>query len=220
MATNLDLQEQEQLDELKAFWNRYGNLILWLLTLVLAGFAAFNGWNWWEREQAAKAAAMFDEMEQAAQASDAEKSALIFNDLKERFPRTTFAQQAGLLAARVQVDKSLPDAARKSLEWVAEKASDPSYKALAQLRLSGLLIDAKAYDEALSLLAKVDQAEFLALAEDRRGDVLLAQGEKAEAVAAWQKAYAAMEEKQDYRRIVDAKLTAQAAAPQASGAAK
>ncbi|MFZ2988717.1 YfgM family protein [Ideonella sp.] len=220
MATNLDLQEQEQLDELKAFWNRYGNLILSLLTLVLAGFAAFNGWNWWEREQAAKAAAMFDEMEQAAQASDAEKSALIFNDLKERFPRTTFAQQAGLLAARVQVDKSLPDAARKSLEWVAEKAADPSYKALAQLRLSGLLIDAKAFDEALALLAKVDQAEFLALAEDRRGDVLLAQGKKAEAVAAWQKAYAAMEEKQDYRRIVDAKLTAQAAAPQASGVAK
>lgn len=220
MATNLDLQEQEQLDELKAFWNRYGNLITWLFTLVLAGFAAFNGWNWWEREQAAKAAAMFDEMEQAAQASDAEKSALIFNDLKERFPRTTFAQQAGLLAARVQVDKSLPDAARKSLEWVAEKASDPSYKALAQLRLSGLLIDAKAFDEALALLAKVDQAEFLALAEDRRGDVLLAQGKKAEAVVAWQKAYAAMEEKQDYRRIVDAKLTAQAAAPQASGVAK
>ncbi len=220
MATNLDLQEQEQLDELKAFWNRYGNLILSLLTLVLAGFAAFNGWNWWEREQAAKAAAMFDEMEQAAQVSDVEKSALIFNDLKERFPRTTFAQQAGLLAARVQVDKSLPDAARKSLEWVAEKASDPSYKALAQLRLSGLLIDAKAFDEALALLAKVDQAEFLALAEDRRGDVLLAQGKKAEAVAAWQKAYAAMEEKQDYRRIVDAKLTAQAAAPQASGVAK
>ena len=49
MATPLDLQEQEQIDQLKAFWNQYGNLITWTLTLALAGFAAWNGWNWWQR---------------------------------------------------------------------------------------------------------------------------------------------------------------------------
>jgi predicted negative regulator of RcsB-dependent stress response len=53
MASALDLQEQEQLDNLKAFWNQYGNLITWtLLTLaLLAGFAGWNGWNWYQRDQ-------------------------------------------------------------------------------------------------------------------------------------------------------------------------
>ena len=46
MASPLDLQEQEQLHELNAFFNQNGNLITWTLTLALAGFAAWNGWNW------------------------------------------------------------------------------------------------------------------------------------------------------------------------------
>ena len=45
MATSLDLQEQEQVDALKAFWKQYGNLITWVLTLALAAFAAWNGWQ-------------------------------------------------------------------------------------------------------------------------------------------------------------------------------
>ena len=60
MASPLDLQEQEQVDALKAFWKQYGNLITWTLTLVLAGFAAWNGWNWWQREQGVKAGAFRD----------------------------------------------------------------------------------------------------------------------------------------------------------------
>jgi predicted negative regulator of RcsB-dependent stress response len=65
-----------------------------------------------------------------------------------------------------------------------------------------------------------------ALVADRRGDVLLAQGKTAEARAAYQAAYKAMDEKIDYRRLVEAKLTALGAAPtprpppRASGAAK
>ena len=81
MASNLDLQEQEQLDELKAFWKQYGNLITWTLTLALAGLAAFNGWNWWQREQGAKAAAMYDELDRAGLACNVEQAARVFGDL-------------------------------------------------------------------------------------------------------------------------------------------
>ena len=65
MATSLDLQEQEQLDSLKAFWQRWGNLLTWGVIAVLAGFAAWNGWNWYQRDQAVKAAALFDELDRA-----------------------------------------------------------------------------------------------------------------------------------------------------------
>ena len=37
-----DLQEQEQLDELKAWWGKYGNLILTVATVVLLAFAALQ----------------------------------------------------------------------------------------------------------------------------------------------------------------------------------
>jgi predicted negative regulator of RcsB-dependent stress response len=226
MATQLDLQEQEQIDELKAFWKQYGNLITWVLVVVLGGYAGFNGWNWWQRDQALKASAMYDELDRAVQAGDAPKAARVFADLKERYPRTAFTQQAGLLAAKLQYDKGEADAARASLAWVAEHASEDEYKTVARLRLAGVLADAKQYDEALKQLdaAKAGK-EFEALVADRRGDILLAQGKKDEAKAAYLAAWKAMPSTLDYRRLVEAKLTALGASPEApqaaaSGAAK
>lgn len=223
MATNLDLQEQEQLDQLKAFWSRYGNLISWTLTLVLAGFAAWNGWNWWQAKQALQASAMFDELDRAVQAGDADKAAKVFGDMKDKYAGTTYTQQGGLLTAKLQADKGKADDAQATLGWVADKAGDDEYRALAHLRLAGLLLDKKAYDEALKQLDAVSSAPFAGLVEDRRGDILAAQGKKAEAIKAYQAAWKAMDTQLEYRRVVDAKLTALGAAPEAekpaSGAA-
>ena len=219
MATQLDLQEQEQLDALKAFWNKQGNLITWTLVIALGGFGAWNGWNWWQRDQAAKAGAMFDELDRAAQNNDAERSLRVFTDLKDRFPRTAYAQQAGLLAAKVQVAKGQTDAAKASLTWVAENAVEEEIRTIARLRLAAVLADAKQYDEALKALDAAKVEGFEGLVADRRGDVLMAMGKSSEAKAAWLQAYRSMGEKVDYRRLVEAKLTAAGVAPDADAPA-
>jgi predicted negative regulator of RcsB-dependent stress response len=219
MATHLDLQEQEQVDALKAFWQQYGNLITWALVAALLVYAGITGWQWWQREQATHAGAMFDEFERAANAGDVDKTARVFADLKERYPRTAYAQQAGMLAAKVQFDKGKLDDARASLGWVVDHAIEQDYRALARLRLAALLLDAKQYDEALKQLDGVGAGAFAALAADRRGDVLLAQGKKDEARAAYQLAFNSMDDKVEYRRLVDAKLTALGAAPAVAPAA-
>lgn len=219
MAQPLDLQEQEQLDALKSFWKSYGNLITWALIAALAAYAGLNGWNWWQRSQATQAAAMFDELERAAQAGDAQRAGTIFGDLKERYPRTVYAEQGGLAAARVQFDAGQADAAKASLGWVADNASEEEYKTVARLRLAGLLLQAKDYDAALKQLDAAKAPTFAALVADRRGDVLLAQGKADEARVAYQTAWKAMDEKVEYRRLIDAKLTALGAAPDAAAKA-
>ncbi len=213
MATSLDLQDQEQLDALKAFWKQYGNLITWVLILALGGFAAWNGWNWWQRDQGVKAAAMFEELDRAAAAGDADKAGRVFNDLKDRYPRTAFAQQGALLAAKLQFDKSQLDAAKASLAWAAGNAADDEYRSIARLRLAALLAQDKKYDEALKQLDEAKSPSFEALVADRRGDVLLAQGKADQARAAYQTAWAAMDDKLDYKRVVEAKLVSLGAAP-------
>jgi predicted negative regulator of RcsB-dependent stress response len=227
MATQLDLQEQEQLDAIKAFWNKQGNLITWTLVLALGAFAAWNGWNYWQREQAVKAAAMFEELDRAAQAGDADKAGRVFADMKSRYPGTAFTQQGALTAAKVQAAKGQADAAKASLAWVAESAVEDEVRTIARLRLAALQLDAKQFDEALKTLDTAKTEGFEALVADRRGDVLAAQGKPKEARAAYEAAYAAMSEKVDYRRLIEAKLTAMGAAPAAapvqaaaSGAAK
>jgi predicted negative regulator of RcsB-dependent stress response len=208
MATHLDLEEQEQIDRVKAFWARYGNLITWLLVLVLGAYAAWNGWNWWQREQAAKAGALYDEVDKAAQAADAATAAAIFKTMQERFGRTPFTQQAGLLVAKVQQDAKQADAAQSTLAWVAANAPEDEYRTIALLRLAGLQLEQKKFDDALKSLDGAKAKTFEALVADRRGDVLLAQGKSEEAKAAYTQAWKAMDAKVEYRRLIDAKLAA------------
>lgn len=227
MASHLDLEEQEQLDQLKHFWNTYGNLISWVLIAVFGTIAAMNGWQYWQRSQSAKASALYDEVERAVQAGDLARAEHGFNDARDKYGSTTFAQQAGLLLAQAAVDKGKTDTARGALTWVADKSSDEGYQAIARLRLASLLIESKSYDQALKQLDAGFPADFAPLVADRRGDIYNLQGKKDQARAEYTKAWQGLGERDDYRRMVEVKLTALgvdtkslAPAPKAAGSAK
>jgi predicted negative regulator of RcsB-dependent stress response len=203
---NLDLEEQEQIDQLKHFWAQYGNLITWTLILVMGGFAAWNGWNWWQRNQSVKAAALYDEIERAADARDVEKTERALADMKEQFGTTSFAAQGALLASQSLFEAGRPDNAKAALNWVANQAKDDSYQAVARLRLAGVLLQEKAFDEALKVLEAPMPEAFAALAADRRGDVYMAKGQQQEAKAQYQKAWDTMGSRTEYRQLVQVKL--------------
>ena len=216
MAKHLDLEEQEQLDELKHFWKQYGDLITWTLIAVFGAIAAWNGYQYWQRSQASQASVMYDEIERAVQSGDAARIDRSLADMKDRFGSTTYAQQASLLAARAYYDKGNVDASRAALTWVADKASDEGYQAIAKLRLAGILLEKKAYDEALQQVSGTFPKEYAPLVADRRGDTLAAQGKKAEARAEYEKAYKGLDERADYRRLVEVKLNALGVDPAAA----
>ncbi len=205
---HLDLEEQEQLDQFKHFWKQYGGLITWGLVVLLSIYAGWNGWQYWQRSQATQAAALYDEVERIAAAGDTARLERALADMQDKFGSTAYAQQAALLAAKSYVTAGKTDTARAALQWTAEHAADPGYQALARLRLAGLLLDAKSYDEALKLLAADFPPEFAALVADRRGDVFLAQGKKTEAGAEYLKAWKGLGGGDAYRNVVDVKLAA------------
>lgn len=208
MAQHLDLEEQEQLAELKHFWKNYGDLITWVLILVFGAVAAWNGYQYWQGKQASQAAVLYEELERSAQAGDMSRMDRALADIKDRFGGSVYAGQAGLLAAKVYYDKGNLDAARAALTWVADKGGDDAYQTIARLRLAGILLETKAYDDALKQLSGSFSKDFEALAADRRGDVLAAQGKKKEATAEYEKAYKGLDERVDYRRLVEVKLNA------------
>ena len=208
MAAHLDLEEQEQLDQLKHFWKTWGNLISWALILVLGAYAAWNGWQYWERSQSAKAAALYDEVERAVQAQDLARVERSMADMKDRFGSTQYAHQAALLASRSLLEKDKSEQARALLAWSAEKAPNPAWRDLARIRLAALQWESQSADEALKTLQADFSAETVPLAADLRGDLLNAQGKPQEAVAAYRTAFKGLPEGSEYRRIVQAKLGA------------
>ncbi len=208
MSNALDLEEQEQLDQLKHFWKTWGNLISWVLIAILGSYAAWNGYQYWQRSQAVKASALYDEVERAVASGDVSRVERSLADMKDKFGSTQFAQQAALLAAKTLQAQGKTDAARAALAGVADSASDPAYRDVARLRLAGLLLDAKSYDEALKQLNVEFTPAMAGLAADLRGDVLQAQGQTAQAVLAYQQAWTQLADVADYRRLVQAKLNA------------
>ncbi len=214
MATHLDLEEQEQLDQLKHFWKTWGNLITSVLLIAALAFAGWNGWQYWQRNKAAQAAALYDTLERNVEAGAPVLIERSFGEMKERFGDTAYGQQAGLLAAKALRDKGNLDASRAALGWVADKAVDPGYQAIARLRLAAELLDAKSYDDALKQLGGTFPKSFEPLVADRKGDIYLAQGKRDEARTEYQKAWTAFEPRADYRRLVEIKLNAVGVDPQ------
>lgn len=219
MATPLDLEEQEQLDQLRHFWSRWGNLITGALIVVFGALAAWNAYQYWERRQAAQASLLYDEVERAIAAGDTARVERSFNDMRDKFGGTAYAEQAGLAAAKLLFEKNKTDEAKAALGWVADKGSDTGPQAIARLRLAAVQAASKSYDEALKTLQSPFPESFVALAADRRGDVLQLAGKKSEAVAEYRRAYAGLESAPDYRRVVELKLNALGVDPQADGAA-
>ncbi|MBS3996962.1 MAG: tetratricopeptide repeat protein [Hydrogenophaga sp.] len=206
MAKHLDLEEQEQLDQIKHFWNQYGNLITWVLIAVFGSVAAWNGWNYWQRSQAVKAAALYDEIERAAVARDADRIERALADMKDRFGGTTFAAQGALLASKTLYEAGKVDGSRAALSWVADKSSDESYRAVGRLRLASLDIEAQSYDQAMKTLSASVPKSFEPLVADRRGDVLMAQGKTDDARQQYELAWRTMGERAEYRQLVGVKL--------------
>jgi predicted negative regulator of RcsB-dependent stress response len=206
MANHLDLEEQEQLDQIKHFWAQYGNLITWVLIAVFGSMAAWNGWNYWQRTQSVKASALFEELQRAASGGDVAKIERAFNDMKSGFGSTAYAAQAALVAGKALYEAKDSDAARAALTWAMNDASDPAYQGLARLRLAGIEFDAKKFDVALTLLDGSLPKALEPLAQDRKADVLMAQGKSDEAKALYEQAWKAMPVRMEYRNLIEVKL--------------
>lgn len=188
-----DHEEQEQLDALKAWWREHGNKAVNLALAVAVVAAAASGWKWWQGKQGAEAAAIYGQLLNGAEKHDVKIVRDMAVELADKYAGTVYAGMGALVAARVQLDADDAKNAKAQLAWAAEHASDAALRDLARLRLAGLLLDDKSYDEALKLLDKAPQPSFVARYAEMKGDVMLAQGKKAEARTAYQAALDTLE---------------------------
>lgn len=201
-----DLQEQEQLDELRDFWKKYGNFIMTVITVVMVAVAAWRGWGWWEFRQSGQAAQVYDQLRKAADDRDIGKvkefAGVIFSD----FNRTPYAQMAALVAARAYFDADDLKAAKAPLQWAIDNGADEEFRSAARLRMAGILLDEKAYDAGLKVLeSAATSGPFAGLNADRRGDLLVGLGKIEEARQAYKSALELLGDASPLYRIVKIK---------------
>lgn len=185
-----DLQEQESLDELKAWWEKWGNLVLSVITVVCLAFAGYNGMKWWERHQAQEASVAYSSLQtaimQQAEASSVEK---IVDALIEDAGSTVYGPMGALSASRYLEGKGESAKAQELLHWVVANSDKTEFQTVARVRLAGFMIDDKKYEEAVSLLSAAQPTDRqIALVNDRLGDAYFAKGDIFNARRVWQQA--------------------------------
>ena len=189
-----DLEEQEKLDAIRQWWERYGTLIVTILAVLALSFAGWRGWQWYQGNRAAQAMGYFEALEAAATQPDENALGRIkaaSQTLRDDFASSGYASRGALVAAQVLVREKDYDGARAQLQWVIDKSNDQALVPLARLRLAGILLEQGAPDDAYKLVADGPES-FAALYADRRGDILAVQGKKPEARGEWEKALKAL----------------------------
>ncbi len=201
-----DLEEQEQLESLKAWWKKHGNWITWVLIAVLGCYAVYAYWGYYQRKQTAQASQLYYEMQNAVMSDDNERALRVAKDTQEKFGRTAYAPMVTLVAAKMAYEENKIDVAKTQLQWVVDNAKQDGYKAIARLRLAGILLDEKAYDEGLKLLSAGFPEPFVGLAEDRKGDFLVAQNKLDDARTAYRTALEKTSPDDPGRQLIQLKL--------------
>ena len=179
-----DLEEQEQLDEFKAWWKKNGSMATNLVLAALVAYSAWQGYHYFQNKKSVEASTLYQTM----LTTDATKVAEIKAQsakLMESFDGTPYAGRAAVYAAKANFAANDSKSAKSQLEWAIKNAKESAVKAIASLQLAGILFEEKNYDEANKVLAAITDKGYEGLKANLQGDILLAQGKQGEAKKAY-----------------------------------
>lgn len=206
-----DLEEQEKIDQLKAWWARFGGLVTGLLTVILVAFIAYFAWGMYQNHRAEQALGYYDTINMSVKNARPDNNDKVriqeaLTVLQKDYVGTAYPARASLLASKYFVEQKDLVAAQRAVQWIISESKESELVPVAQLQLAAILMDQNKLDEALAQVS-TPKGDFTALFLDRQADILLAKGQKQEAIQAWK---AALKEKNlapTFVRLVEMKLS-------------
>ena len=215
-----DLDEQETLGDLKAWWARFGNYVTTAILVAALAVAGQQGWKWYSNKQASEASSLYFALSDAVSKNEAARVKDAVVQLTDKFAGTAYAPRGALLAAKSAVEAGDLPGAKAHLDWVIANSKEEALKSIARLRLAAVLLDQKQFDAAIAALDGKHSEAFAGLFLDMKGDIFSFQGKPADAKAAYEAALAKLDAKGQQKPYTQLKLDAISAAAAVAGAGK
>lgn len=182
------LSDKEQWDEIRGWVREYGPSVLAGIAIAAAAGA---GWYWWKARvdsRGIQASAVYTQMIDALERGNRADAFSRLGDLERTYPGSPYADQAKLLAARIEVEEKELDKAAQELTNVAQNSKDHGLALVARERLARVEIAQGKPDQAIATLAAVSPGAFSARYDAVRGDAYYAKGDSAAALKAYRSA--------------------------------
>lgn len=179
--------DEEQVEQLKKWWQENGKSLVAVVAISIAGVVGFNLWKNHKAETLDAASLKYQEIVKAANTPGGDnalkaKNILHLTDtMKDEFGGSTYSHYAALLAAKVAVDGGDLAAAQEQLKWVVSQESEPTTHELAILRLAKVQFAQDKAEGTLKLLNSITPEVYPAGFAELKGDIYLAQNDKAQA---------------------------------------
>ena len=182
--------EKEQWEDIKGLAKEYG---AWIVAGVAIGLGALYGYRFWQARQdthALQAHQRYGEVLNDLYREKVDDAVKVIAELDARYSGTPYADQARLALARWYVEQGKMAEATAPLTKVMNDAGDKVLRMIARLRLARVLAEQHQLDDALRVLDQGGSSAFDPRYQEVRGDILLAKGDRAGALAAYRAAAA------------------------------
>ena len=204
------LEDDEQVEALKRWWDENGRSTVVAVVLAVAGTLGWQQYQGWTAGQAEMAADAWMSIQAQLQSEDPAQVAegrQLAESLKDAHSSTTYARFAAMQLAALNVAAGDFDGAEQELRWALGKEDPQSEMGqLIQLRLARVL--AAKGDEATALqILGAGSTDYTAAYATARGDIHLAAGRQQEALDAYLEARAAMLALGNPPGLLDTKIT-------------
>lgn len=182
------MSEEEQVEMLKSWWKKYGNIVTIIISLVLLSVAGYRYWNWHKSSVEQQASAIYERMMVAYANNDYKQVQSNSQRLIDDFKSTIYADVANLTMAKVAVNREKYKMAMKSLSRVIDNSKSPIIVNIARVRMTRLLLNEKKYQEAKAEINKVKDKSLQSIVNEIEGDIALAQNKKDDAIQYYKEA--------------------------------
>ncbi len=179
------MTEEEQLEVIKKWWKRYGNIVTVLLSVILLCIAGYRYMHWHQNKLTQQASVIYENMMVALSNQNTKSVRAYANELIKDYGNSVYADAAHLTLAKVYVSKNKLDQAKDELTFVADKGKMATLKQIAKIRIARILVAGKSYTNALSELSTIEDETYLPVINELKGDIYGATGQYQQAIAAY-----------------------------------
>jgi predicted negative regulator of RcsB-dependent stress response len=182
------VSDKEEVEMLRNWWRENGKFTL---ASIAAALLLSGGWRYWQSSKTQDAADASNQYEQLLSHEANQQYSAVEYDvtaLQTNHPRTPYATLGAFVSAQNAVNANKLDIAVLKLNWIIQHSKNEDFKQIARIRLAHVLLGMKKFDDALTTLNTVDSKGYLPLIDELKGDVHLANGDKAAARLSYQDA--------------------------------
>ena len=197
--------DEQQSEHFKNFYNLHKFKIFSAIAVFLVAFFAYQYLESVNQSNDEEASQLFQDV-LVSKIGDIDEIKLKVGELQNDFSNSPYAARASIYYSKLLVETGDYTAAAKELIWASGEDIEPSIQSMANYLLGNLYLVEKKLDEALEVANKIITDGYIGLANDLKGDIYLAKGDKENAIKSYELALNYFGGQGELHKVIENKL--------------